>query len=349
MALRVLQGVGAALMLPGTLAVITDAYADDRQRARVIGVWAGIGSVALPAGPLLGGALTQAVGWRAVFFINVPVVLLAIAVAAVTVQDSGGRTRRRLDLPGVVLGGALLAAITFAFIQAGHAGLNAAVVIAVIAAVGLGTAFVVVERSREEPTFPLALFRRATFSAANTVAGVMNCVTLGLLFVLTLYLQDVRHLGALSAGLALLPLFLPLSVMAPFTGRLTARIGARWPMIGGLGSAAVGIALIALTGASSAYLELLPALLLWGIGLGLLTPAVVAAAVASVPGGRSGLASAVNNTARQAGGAIGIAAFGAIAGAPASHRFLSGFHTGAILGAGLFVVAAAATLILVRD
>jgi DHA2 family methylenomycin A resistance protein-like MFS transporter len=347
--LRVLQGVGAALMLPGTLAVINNAYPDKRQRARVIGIWAGIGSVALPAGPLLGGALIQAVGWRAVFFINVPVVVLAIVIAVVTVRESGGQTRRRLDALGVVLGGTLLAAITFAFIEAGHAGVNAAVTIAVVSAVGLGVAFLLVERSREQPMLPLALFRRPTFTAANAVAGAMNCVTLGLLFVLILYLQDLRHLTALTAGLALLPLFLPLSVLAPLTGRLTARVGARWPMIGGLATAAAGIALIALAGASSAYLELLPALLLWGAGLGLLTPAVVAAAVGSVPAGRSGLASAVNNTARQAGGAIGIAAFGSIAGAPASHGFLSGFHAAAILGAGLFVAAAGATFILVGD
>lgn len=348
-ALRVLQGIGAALMLPGTLAVITNAYPEERERARAIGIWAGIGSTALPAGPLLGGALTQALSWRAVFFINVPIVLVAITIASAAVQESAEQEGRDLDRTGVVVAGVLLATITFAFIQAGHTGFKTPVAIAIAAALALAVAFVRIERSREQPMLPLALFRRPVFTTANTVAGMMNLATLGLLFVLTLYLQDLRHDSALTAGLALFPLFVPLSVLAPLTGRLASRVGARWPMIAGLVSAAAGVALLALASATSSYLQLLPALLLWGIGLGVLTPAVVAAAIGAVPGRRSGLASAVNNTARQAGGAIGIAGFGALAGTPTRHGFLSGFHTTAILGAGLFVLAATATLTFVRN
>ncbi len=195
---RVLQGVGAALMLPGTLAVITRAY-PGREQAKAIGIWAGIGSAALPAGPLLGGALTQAIGWRAVFFINVPIVAVAVAVAARAVHESAEPQTRRLDLAGVVLGGALLAAVTFAFIQGGHAGLGVPVLIAIVAAIALAVAFVAVEGSREQPMLPLALFRRPVFSTANAVAGAMNLATLGLLFVLTLYLQDASRLRASCA------------------------------------------------------------------------------------------------------------------------------------------------------
>lgn len=195
---------------------------------------------------------------------------------------------------------------------------------------------------------PLAPFRRPVFSTANSVAGAMNLATLGLLFVLTLYLQDLRHYSALAAGLALLPLFLPLSVIAPLGGRLTARAGPKWPMALGPLLAAVGVALLALLGAQSSYLGLLPALLLWAIGLGVLTPAVVAAAIGAVPAERAGLASAVNNTARQAGGAIGIAAFGALAGAPTGHGFLPGFHTAALIAAALFLAGVLATMSLIR-
>jgi MFS transporter, DHA2 family, methylenomycin A resistance protein len=327
-------------MLPGTLAVITSSYPEGAAQARAIGIWAGIGSVALPAGPLLGGMLTQAVSWRAVFFLGVPIVAVALVLAARTVPESRGRRRQPLDIPGVVLGAVLLALVTSAFIGAGRSGLDTPVVTAIVAAVALALAFVVVERSRTAPMLPLALFRRPSFSAANALAGTMNLATLGLLFVLTLYLQDVRRLSALGAGIQLLPLFLPLSVIAPLGGRIVGRFGARWPMSAGLLLAAAGVGLLAPLGARSGYGALVPALLLWGVGLAVLTPAVVAAAVAAVPAERAGLASAINNTARQAAGAIGIAAFGALAGAPARHEFLGGLHAAAVIAAGLFATGA---------
>ncbi|MGH2865992.1 MAG: MFS transporter [Solirubrobacteraceae bacterium] len=341
-AFRVVQGVGAALMLPGTLAVITHTYPEPRERAQAIGVWAGIGSVALPAGPLLGGALVAVVGWRAVFFVNVPVVAVAIVVAARVVRESVDPAQRRLDVPGIVLGAATLTTVTFAFIQAGHGGVGAPVVGAIILAVVLAVSFVAVERSRAQPMLPLGLLRRPSFTTANAIAAAMNLATLGLLFVLTLYLQDVRHDSPLVAGLALLPLFAPLSVIAPFGGRITARVGPKWPMTVGLALAAAGVALLVTLQPGSSYLALLPALLLWGTGLGVLTPAVVAAAIGAVPAERAGLASAVNNTARQAAGAIGIAAFGALAGTPTGPGFLAGLHTAALIACGLFLTGAIA-------
>jgi len=173
----------------------------------------------------------------------------------------------------------------------------------------------------------------------------MNLGTLGLLFLLTLYLQTVQHRSALAAGVAVLPLFLPLTVLAPLAGRLTARLGPRLPMATGLVTAAAGVALLARLQPSSPYPTLLPAMLAWSIGMGLLTPAVVAAAIAAVVPDRAGLASGVNNTARQAGGAIGIAAYGAVAGpATKPDHFVSGMHTTGLLTAGLFLAAAVATL-----
>ena len=340
---RVVQGVGAALMLPGTLAVIADAYPDERERARAIGVWAGVGSCALPAGPLLGGLLVQALGWRWVFLVNVPIVAVASLAAGRVVAESHVRSARRLDLPGAALGALALVGVSFAFIEGGHGGSVFAVVIAAVCAVVSAAAFVAVERRARDPLLPLGLLRRPAFVTANGVAGAMNLASLGLLFVLTLYLQEVRHDRALTAGVALLPLFVPLSVLAPVGGRIVARSGSRGPMLGGLLLAAAGVALLTLSDATSGYLTLLPALLLWGVGLAFLTPAVVSAAVSAVPAERSGLASAVNNTTRQGAGAIGIAAFGAIAAAPASPGFVDGFHTVALIAAVLFVLAAAAT------
>src|SRR6185437_2403340 len=294
---RAVQGVGAALLLPGTLAIVSQTFPDRRAQARAIGVWAGVGSLALPAGPLLGGALIAAFGWRAVFMINVPIVLLAIAAAC---------------------------------------------------SVALLSAFVLVERRRgEQAMLPLALFRHRAFSAANAAAGAMNLGTLGTLFVLTLFLQSVQHRSALNAGLSLVPLFAPLAILAPLAGRLTSRIGSRLPTVAGLTVAAGGLALLLPADAGSGYLVLLPAFLLWGIGIGVLTPAVVAAAIAAVPERREGLASAVNNTARQAAGAIGIAVAGAMAGQPGNAGFTAGFHTVALLAACLYVLTAAAARFLI--
>jgi DHA2 family methylenomycin A resistance protein-like MFS transporter len=343
---RVIQGLGAALMLPGTLAVIAKAYPDERERARAIGVWAGVGSCALPAGPLLGGLLVQSAGWRWVFLLNVPLVAVASLAAARVVTESHTGTARRLDLPGAALGALALVGATFAFIAAGHGGSAVPVVISAGCALAAGAGFVVAERRARDPLLPLALLRRPAFVTANAVAGAMNLATLGLLFVVTLYLQDVRHDRALVAGIVLLPLFAPLSVLAPVGGRIVARTGPRLPMLGGLLVAAAGAGLLTLSGAVTGYLTLLPAVLLWGVGLAFLTPAVVSTAVSAVPAERAGLGSAVNNTTRQAAGAIGIAAFGAIAAAPESPGFVHRFHTVAIIAAALLLAAAAASLTL---
>lgn len=260
---RVLQGMGAALMLPGTLAVITHAYPQEKERARSIGLWAAIRSVALPAGPLFGGALIQAASWRLIFFVNVPLVAAAITVAALTVHESADTHGRRLDVAGIGLGAVLLALVTFAFIEGGRGGLSTIVIAAAVAAGLIAAAFIVVEHRAQDPMLALPLFRRARFSTANAVAGVMNLCTLGLLFTLTLYLQDVRHHSAWAAGLELLPLFLPLSLIAPLGGRLTGRMGPRMPMLVGVLLAAAGVGLLVPLDATSGYLSLLPALLAW--------------------------------------------------------------------------------------
>ncbi|MFD4552788.1 MFS transporter [Streptomyces sp. NPDC058469] len=346
---RVVQGVGAALLLPGTLAIISRAYPDDAARARAIGVWAGVGSLALPAGPLLGGALTDWLGWRAIFLINVPVVLFALVRSAAVVEESREASARRLDPPGLLLGGLLLLATTYAFIEGGRTGAGSPYVVtaATVAVLALVALTVAELRRGDEAMLPPALLRRPAFDAANATAGIMNLGTLGTLFVLMLFLQSVQHRSALVAGFAVLPLFAPLAVIAPFGGRITSRIGSRVPAAAGLLIAAAGLALLARAQPHSGLPVLLPALLLWGIGCGLLTPAVVAAAIATVPADRAGLASAVNNTARQTGGAIGIAVAGAIAGPPQdAGRFLRGFHTVAVGSAGLYGVAAVVAVVL---
>jgi MFS transporter, DHA2 family, methylenomycin A resistance protein len=323
---RVVQGVGAALLLPGTLAVVSRAYPDAAERARAIGIWAAISSLALPAGVIAGGALVDGPGWRWAFLVNLPLIAVALPVTARVVRESREPAARAPDVPGAALTAALLAALIFAII--------AGSVAASVAAAALLAALVAVERRRSDPMMPAALLNRPAFAAANVVAAAMNLGTLGTLFVLTLFLQDVQGRSALGAGVAILPAFGLLAVVAPLTGRLVGRIGPRGPMVAGLLVAAGGLALLADD-------ALLVASMLWGLGLGLLTPAVVAAAMGAVPAERAGLAAAVNNTARQAGGAIGIAASGAVAGSPARAGFVHAVH-GVALGAAALYVAAAA-------
>ena len=348
---RIAQGVGAAVLLPGTLAIITGAYGKERNaQARAISIWAAVGSLALPVGPLLGGLLVGTVGWRSVFLLNLPVVAFAMVASAWVVQESNRSSGQRPDGPGVVLGAVLLAALTFTFIEGGRAGWMSVPVLAASAcAVITLLAFVFVENHSRSPMLPLEFFRIPDFTGANAVAGLMNLVALGTIFLLTLYLQVVQGRSALLAGVEMVPMFAPLSALAPISGRLAARFGPRLPMAAGLTLGSLGMVLLGRLEVNSGYLpELLPPMLCIGTCLGLLTPAVVTEAMGSVPASRSGLASGANNTARQAAGAIGVALFGALAGTPSAvGSFLGGLHTAALLGAGLWVGGIVLTLTLV--
>jgi DHA2 family methylenomycin A resistance protein-like MFS transporter len=336
-AARAAQGVGAALLLPGSLAVITEAFPGRAARAKALGIWAGVSSLALPAGPLLGGFLVASGGWRLVFLVNVPVVLAALVAVPRLVAASSGHPDRRGDTPGAVLAAVGLAAAVFTVIDAGEHGMGPATVGCLLVAVLCVAAFVVRERHTSAPMLPLDLLRRPAFVGPNLAAGAMNFVVNGMLYVTTLFLQGVQHRGPIAAGVALLPMFLPLAFLAPLAGRLTARFGPRPPLVAGAVVAAAGAAAFGLFRPESGYLALLPAFLGLGIGAGLFTAPVVSAAMAAVPD-RSGLASGINNTARQTGTALGIAAFGAVAGATAApDAFVHGVHVLAAIGAAVWL------------
>ncbi len=342
---RALQGLAAALLLPSTLAVVHRAFPGREEKARALGIWAGVSALALPAGPLLGGALVTAAGWRAVFLINLPVVAVALVLTLRVVRRDEPNRGSHLDLPGVLAAMVALTAMVYCAISAGHSGGSAATwAAAAVAVLGL-LALLVRERRTAEPMFPPALMRKLDFVGANAVAAAMNFVGIGAVFVVTLYLQGVQHHDALVAGVMLLPLFIPLAVCAPFTGRLAARYGPRPPMLGGLLLGTAGTACLLLLQPDSGYPLLVPVLLGLGLGMGLLTPSVVAAALQAGPPDRPGLSSGVNNTARQAAGALGIAVFGAIAQDPAAaQRFASGLHAIGVLSVVLWLAAAALTL-----
>jgi DHA2 family methylenomycin A resistance protein-like MFS transporter len=320
---RVIQGSGAALLLPGTLAVVSRAYEQPAERARAIGIWAAISATALPAGVIGGGALVEGPGWRWAFLINLPIVAVAFAAALVVVRETREPSGRAPDPVGTMLTAALLATATYAIIETSA--------IAGAAALALVALLMAVERRVAEPMLPPDLFRRPSFTAATVVAGTMNLCSNGTLFVLTLHLQVVERRSPLGAAVVCLPAFVMLSLVGPLAGRAVARFGPRGPLALGLGCAGCGLALLA-EGPS------LPAFVLWGGGLGLMTPAIVAAAMGAVEPERAGLAAAVNNTARQAGTAIGIAMAGALAGSPPG----SGLRAVALGAGAIYLVAALA-------
>jgi MFS transporter, DHA2 family, methylenomycin A resistance protein len=334
---RAMQGIGAALLLPGSIAAIADAYPDRAAQARALGIWAGVSSLALPAGPLLGGFIVQAFGWRAVFWINPPIVLLCVVGVLAWVGPSRRRARK-LDVAGLGLATLGLAAVVYAVIAVGGGGSP----VAMAASAGLAAAavagFFLTEARVASPLVPLALFRDRAFGTANSAALVMNLTSNGLLFLLTRYLQSILGHSALTAGLMLVPLFVPMVLLSPVAGRLNARYGPRPPMFAGAALAAAGqLCLLAVTPAGG-YLTLLPALLGVGIGLGLFAAPAVTAAIRAVPPEQSGLASGVNNTARQVGTALGVAIYGAVAGSPAhTQHFVATLHGSGIAAAAAWL------------
>jgi DHA2 family methylenomycin A resistance protein-like MFS transporter len=343
---RIAQGIGGALLLPSTMAVIADVHPDRARQARALGTWAAVSSLALPAGPLLGGLLVGAASWRLVFWINVPLVALTLLATWLVVPSAPGRGAGRFDVRGLlalVLG---LAGFVFTIISAGRGD-----AIDVTAGAGLGTVLALAaawraERRAGEPVLPIDLLRRREFSSPNFVALTMNLVFNGLLFVLMLYLQDIRGYSPVRAGLAVLPLAVPLVLLAPVSGRLTARRGPRTAIALGCLIAAPGAALLVGVPASGGSIGwLLAGFAVLGCGAGLVTASVVAAAVRATPAERSGLATGVSNTARQVGTATGVALFGAVAGQPSDAAgFVRAVHVLAGVGAVLWLIAFAVAL-----
>jgi MFS transporter, DHA2 family, methylenomycin A resistance protein len=309
---RALQGLGAAAILPTSLAIINHAFADSEERTKAIGFWAALGSLALVAGPLAGGILVDTLGWRAIFWLNLPLVVVATALTLALVEESSDPGERRIDVRGQVFAVGLLAGVVFFLIEGGRLGWTVPPVVSALAvAMVSAVVFIRTERRRRDPMLELGYFEDPTFSAANAGSGLMNLGTLGALFAFSIYLQQQEGESPIQAGLHILPWTAGLAVFAIIGGRIAQRFGPRLPA--GLGLAATGVAfvVVALLPSQDGPAALV-ALGFAGIGLGIATPALVSAATAAVPAPRAGMAAAVNNTARQVGGAIGVALIGAI-------------------------------------
>jgi len=308
-------GIGAALVLPTSLSLLSQVFEDPARRVRAVGMWAAGSAVSFATGPVLGGVLIQQAGWRSVFVINLP---LAFVAAALVLSQVRGRTAASgppapLNLGPQVAAIAMLLALTFGLVESGGAGWGATrVLVALSAAVVLGVGLVLRERASDRPLVPRELVADRRFTGATAGGALLNFAFYGELFFLSLFLQQERGLDALETGLAFLPQPLFFMAVAPIAGRMIAR-GPRLPLALGAGIAVAGsLALLAVDG-SSAYPVLLVGLALNGIGGGLAIPAVTSAVMGSAPQALAGIASATLNAGRQVGGVLGVAVLGGLA------------------------------------
>ncbi|MET8506575.1 MFS transporter [Streptomyces sp. NPDC004787] len=312
-AARSLQGVGASMLSPVGLAIVVDAMPDPKERAQAIGVWASVFGLSMAAGPVTGGALLAGLDWRALFWVNAPVVAAALLLSALFVPESGKRRTRRLDLPGQLLLTVVLAAVVGLLIEGPRIGWTSPAALAGYAGAAAATAaFFRVESRRPEPLVDPRLFRRPVFSGA-VVGAVAVFVALNTTLLLnTLYLQHTRGWTPLAAGVASLPLALGALVCAPWSGRMVGRAGPRLPLLlaGGFLTAG-GLCLVRLTPHTSVLL-LLTAYALIGIGFGFANAPITNTAVSALPPDRAGVAGAITSTARQLGAALGIALAGGL-------------------------------------
>ena len=348
-AFRVLQGVGAAIELPATLAILTHTFTGARERAQAVGIWASTAGSSLVIGPVLGGALVAAFGWRAVFLVNLPVTVLVGVLAVRTVRETttpaapGG-----LDLPGQLLGAFALGLLAAGAIEGGRDGVSAALPLGLFAGgvASLG-AFIGVERRQADPVLPLGFFRAAAYSAANAAGLVMGFVTVGLLFVFALFFQQVQGDSAIAAGLRFLPLTAAFVLAGPLVGRLIERVGHRVPMTAGCALLALGSLLLLGVGASSGYGAVGWPFVIIGLGYGLLSTPMAAAVLGAVPRERAGMASSTNLTARVTGGVFGVAVLGALLSAGGGQGFTHGLHAALIAAAAVALAGTALTAALI--
>ncbi|MBV8806513.1 MAG: MFS transporter [Sinobacteraceae bacterium] len=335
---RGLQGLGAALLVPNSLALLNHTYTDTAERGRAVGLWAGGASLALTAGPLVGGILISLTGWRAIFLVNIPIGLLGLLVASVYARDTARIEHRELDLRGQLTSILCLGLLAALIIRSGNVGWGHPLVLGGLAlAVLLGVLFVAQERRAAQPMLPLGLFHARAFSLSSLIGLAVNVAFYGLIFVLSLYFQQLNHWSPFETGLAFVPMMgvvLPANLLAP---RLSERIGACAVIsIGALIAAAGTLSLLFVTRGTS-YWAMCPQLLALGGGLGLLVPPMTSMLLGSVAKTSSGVAAGVLNSARQTGSVLGVALFGALV---AGGHFVAGMRESLVVAGALLLLSA---------
>jgi EmrB/QacA subfamily drug resistance transporter len=343
---RIAQGVGAALMNPATLSIISATF-PPHQRGMAIGIWAGVSAIALAIGPLVGGLLTQHGHWSWIFFVNVPVGIVAIAASFLLIDESKDTSEvQRLDLPGLIASAVGLFSLTYGLIEANTYGWTSGRILGAFAvAVVALAAFVWIELHGRVPMMDLSLFKNGTFAGANTVMLLVALAMFGVFFFVSLYMQNILGFSATEAGAAFLPMTMLIMVVAPIAGKLSDRVGSRWLMTTGMVLLAVQLFYYSTLGVDEGFFDLLPGLVIGGFGMGFAMTPTAAAVLGSVPVEKSGVGSAILNSMRQVGGALGIALMGAIMAAEIGDRrtpeaFVDAFSTTLVVS-GLIALAGA--------
>jgi MFS transporter, DHA2 family, methylenomycin A resistance protein len=339
-AARCVQGLAAAILVPNSLALLSHAYVDERARGRAVGVWAAGASLALTAGPLIGGGLITLIGWRSIFFVNLPIGLAGLWLTWRFAGETTRSAQREIDLPGQIAAITALGTLAGAIIEGGSLGWkNPFVIAGFVASALFATLFVWREARAPQPMLPLSLFRNRVFASASLVGLLVNVAIYGLIFVLSLYFQQVNGLSAFATGLAFVPMLgavLPINLIAP---RVTERIGAPATIATGAALSAIGCLAILGIEPDTSYWAICLQLIAMSTGLGLLVPPLTSTLLGSVEKSRSGIAAGVLNATRQTGSVLGVALFGSLVGQ--SGAFMTGFHASLIISAGVLLAAGA--------
>jgi len=355
---RVVQGVGSALMNPATLSIITATF-PPRQRGMAIGIWAGVSALALAIGPLVGGLITQHISWGWIFFINVPVGILAIVVARFVIKESRDTSaEQRLDLPGLLTSAIGLFALIYALIEANTYGWTSARILGFFALAVIGlVAFVLLELRQRVPMLDLSLFRNPIFAGANAIMLLVALAMFGVFFYVSLYVQNVLGYSPTQAGATFLPMTLCIVFLAPIAGRFTDRYGPRWLIAAGMTLVAGSLVIFAQLDLNSTFWNIFPGLLIGGAGMAMAMAPTTATAMHAVPVDKAGVGSAVLNSMRQVGGSLGIALMGAIVASyvhsPATDpralgEFVQGFQRALLVAAGIAFTAAVVAVTTLR-
>lgn len=339
-AARCVQGLAAAILVPNSLALLSHTYTDDMARGRAVGVWAAGASLALTAGPFVGGALITLVGWRSIFLVNLPIGLAGLWLTWRFASETTRSPQREIDLPGQLAAIAALGTLAGAIIEGGARGWeNPFVIAGFAAAAALALLFVWREASAPQPMLPLSLFRHRMFAATSLVGLLVNVAIYGLIFVLSLYFQQANGLSAFTTGLAFVPMMgavLPVNLIAP---RVSERIGAPATITAGAVLSAVGCLTMLGVEANTSYWAIGGQMIAISTGLGLLVPPLTSTLLGSVEKSRSGIAAGVLNATRQTGSVLGVALFGALVGQ--SSAFIAGLHAALIISAAVLLLAGA--------
>jgi EmrB/QacA subfamily drug resistance transporter len=355
---RAVQGVGAALMNPATLSIITATF-PPKERGQAIGIWAGVSALALAIGPLIGGLIVDNINWHWIFYVNVPVGVVGIIVSRWVIAESRDTSHEQsIDLPGLVASGGSLLALSYALIEGNQRGWGSPEIIGLfVGAAVLLAVFIRLELRQRLPMLDLGLFKIGSFAGANIVAMLVSLGMFGVFFFISLYVQNVLGYSPTKAGAIFLPMTVLIILIAPISGKLSDRIGSRWLMGAGMTILGVSLLLYQRIGLHTGFWSLLPQLVLGGVGMALVMSPMTSAAMGSVPTDKAGVGSGVLNSFRQVGGSLGIALMGAIlltyqhptkSKVVAAQQFVNGLHAALLVSAFIAFAAAAVAVFMVR-